>query len=129
MLQQTNIQGETTKLEGMIVRRKATGELFTITGKDECGFFLLNGGADNGGRDVLGSELHYYERVWDTEPSACACNGTGWLETDGNHWTKALFQDVRQAFAYRALNNSYKPCGCGNTPSDDRLEPVLLMAA
>jgi hypothetical protein len=112
MLQQTNPQGQTTKLEGMIIRRKATGEVFTITGRDEYGFFLLNGGSENGGRDVMGSELNYYERVSDS-PAPCTCNGTGWLETDGNHWTKALFQDVRQAFAYHALNKSYKPCGCG----------------
>jgi hypothetical protein len=51
-----------TKLEGLTVQRKATGEVFTITGK-EGAFFLLNGGADNGGRDVMGSELCYYTRV------------------------------------------------------------------
>ncbi len=100
-----------TTLTGLVIQRKATGEIFTITGK-EGSFFLLNGGADNGGRDVMGSELCYYTRVQDS-PTPCLCNGTGWLEAEGNHWTKALFQDVRQAFAYRALNRSYKPCGCG----------------
>jgi hypothetical protein len=53
---------KTTKLEGLTIQRKATGEVFTITGKDGS-FFLLNGGADNGGRDVMGSELCYYTRV------------------------------------------------------------------
>lgn len=53
---------KTTKLEGLTVQRKLTGEIFTITGK-EGGFFLLNGGADKGGRDVMGSELCYYTSV------------------------------------------------------------------
>jgi hypothetical protein len=56
-----------TLLEGLTVQRKATGEVFTITGK-EGSFFQLNGGADKGGRDVLGSELSYYTRV-----NVCAC--------------------------------------------------------
>jgi hypothetical protein len=59
---------KTTPLEGLTVQRKATGEIFTITGK-EGSFFLLNGGADNGGRHVLGSELSYYTRV-----NMCDCN-------------------------------------------------------
>jgi hypothetical protein len=102
----------TTKLEGLVVKRKATGEIFTITGKDECGFFQLNGGSENGGRDVMGSELNYYERVGET-PTLCACEGTGFIEQEGNHWNKALYQDPRAAYAHRALNSSFKPCPCG----------------
>jgi hypothetical protein len=59
---------KTTLLEGLTIQRKATGEVFTITGK-EGSFFQLNGGADKGGRDVLGSELSYYTRV-----NLCDCN-------------------------------------------------------
>jgi uncharacterized protein YbaR (Trm112 family) len=124
----------TTKLEGLTIQRKATGETFTITGKDGA-FFLLNGGADNGGRDVLGSELCYYTRLDLSTPQAhyfdipdhvyeddpllewvCCplCQGEKWLEVEGNHWTRVLFSDIRRAFAYRALNHSYKPCTrCG----------------
>jgi hypothetical protein len=58
---------KSTLLEGLTVQRKLTGEVFTITGKDGS-FFQLNGGADKGGRDVLGSELSYYTRV-----NVCDC--------------------------------------------------------
>jgi hypothetical protein len=119
-----------TKLEGLTIQRKATGELFTITGKDGS-FFLLNGGADNGGRDVMGSELCYYTRLDVPTPHAhysdvpdhilesdegleyvtCpCCDGEKWLEAEGNDWTTALFSDVRRAYAHRALNSSYKVC-------------------
>jgi hypothetical protein len=103
----------TTKLEGLVVRRKATGEIFTITGKDECGFFLLNGGSENGGRDVMGSELNYYERVSDSPASCVQCGDKGFIEVPGNVWTKALYEDPRAAYAFRALNTSYRPCPCG----------------
>jgi hypothetical protein len=53
---------KSTLLKGLTLQRKLTGEVFTITGK-EGSFFLLNGGADKGGRDVMGSELCYYTRV------------------------------------------------------------------
>jgi hypothetical protein len=97
-----------TKLEGLTIRRKATGEVFTITGKDDS-FFLLNGGADNGGRDVMGSELSFYERVGEL-PTPCVCNDTGWLETQSNGWVSRLFSDPRAAVAHAALKTSYKPC-------------------
>jgi hypothetical protein len=58
---------KSTRLEGLTIHRKATGEVFTITGK-EGSFFLLNGGVDKGGRDVMGSELCYYTRV-----NVCDC--------------------------------------------------------
>jgi hypothetical protein len=103
----------TTKLEGLVVRRKATGEIFTITGRDEDGFFLLNGGADNGGRDVMGSELNYYERVNQSPASCVQCGDAGFIQVPGDVWTKALYQDPRAAYAYRALNASFKPCACG----------------
>jgi hypothetical protein len=53
---------KTTRLKGLTVQRKLTGEVFTITGK-EGSFFQLNGGADKGARHVLGTELCYYTRV------------------------------------------------------------------
>jgi hypothetical protein len=69
--------------------------------------------------DVEAMSNEVPEHVYESDPSlewvTCpCCDGEKWLEVEGNIWTKALFSDVRLAYAHRHLNSSYKVCGrCG----------------
>jgi hypothetical protein len=55
---------------------------------------------------------HVYESDGSLEWVTCpCCDSEKWLEVEGNVWTKALFADVRLAYAHRHLNSSYKVCG------------------
>lgn len=69
--------------------------------------------------DAESMSLDIPDHVYESDPSlewvTCpCCDGEKWLEVEGNVWTKALFADPRQAYAYRNLNSSFKLCGrCG----------------
>jgi hypothetical protein len=66
--------------------------------------------------DVVAMSLDIPEHVYEDDPllewvTCPCCDGEKWLEVEGNIWTRALFSDVRRAYAHRALNHSYKVCG------------------
>ncbi len=54
---------------------------------------------------------HLYESDLGLEYACCPdCGGEGWLEVEGNVWTRALYEDPRMRYVYAALNYSSKRC-------------------
>ena len=61
--------------------------------------------------DVESMSLDIPDHVYENDPliewvTCPCCDGEKWLEVQGNGWTRALFSDPRQAYAYRSLNYS-----------------------